>query len=248
MEEKESSVSSEVSQDASNDSDVQQDSGNTPENTDVPSSSDQESQESNEEGSKGDTEESSVNTSEDSENDEEENLTESYTDESENESESSEDATEGSEEYTEDSEDLESETEESETSEETEDEQEENTTEEESTEEQTVYYDEDGNEISYEEYFQLLLEEYGVNTASSAIEYPLYETFEEFQASPVYVTRYEYEILNKLEFIQYALCFLIALIFLLIFTSTPFLLFVYLLLLIVSYLYQNQKIIFVQLI
>lgn len=48
-------------------------------------------------------------------------------------------------------------------------------------------------------------------------ELPLYDTLEEFIASPVYVTRYEYEIINKLTFIQYALALLIALIFLLIF-------------------------------
>lgn len=47
--------------------------------------------------------------------------------------------------------------------------------------------------------------------------YPLYDSYEEFMASPLYVTRYENEVLNRLEFIQYALALLIALIFLLIF-------------------------------
>lgn len=44
-----------------------------------------------------------------------------------------------------------------------------------------------------------------------------YSDFDEFAASPVYVTRYEYELLNRLEFIQYALVIVIALLFLLFF-------------------------------
>ena len=47
--------------------------------------------------------------------------------------------------------------------------------------------------------------------------FPVYDTYEEFMESPVYVTRYENELLNRLEFIQYALAIVIALLFLLIF-------------------------------
>ena len=47
--------------------------------------------------------------------------------------------------------------------------------------------------------------------------YQLYDSYDAFMESPVYVTRYELELLNRLEFIQYALCILIALIFLCIF-------------------------------
>ena len=58
---------------------------------------------------------------------------------------------------------------------------------------------------------------YSIEVDNANDYFPLYDTYEEFMASPLYVTRYEYEILNKLEFIQYALVLLIALIFLLIF-------------------------------
>lgn len=47
--------------------------------------------------------------------------------------------------------------------------------------------------------------------------FPLYDSYEEFMESPIYVTRYQNEILNKLEFIQYASAIMIALLFLLIF-------------------------------
>lgn len=47
--------------------------------------------------------------------------------------------------------------------------------------------------------------------------FPVYDTYEEFMESPVYVTRYENELLSRLEFIQYALAIVIALLFLLIF-------------------------------
>lgn len=53
--------------------------------------------------------------------------------------------------------------------------------------------------------------------AGDSESFPMYDSYEEFMASPIYVTRYENEILNRLEFIQYALALLIALIFLLIF-------------------------------
>ncbi len=56
-----------------------------------------------------------------------------------------------------------------------------------------------------------------VYTLTGTDELPLYESYESFLASPVYVTRYEYEVLNKLEFIQYALAIMIALLFLLFF-------------------------------
>lgn len=45
----------------------------------------------------------------------------------------------------------------------------------------------------------------------------MYSDLDEFTASPIYVTRYEYEILKKLELIQYALLIMIALLFLLYF-------------------------------
>ena len=47
--------------------------------------------------------------------------------------------------------------------------------------------------------------------------YPLYESYEKFMESPLLVTRYENEVLKKLEFIQYALAISVALLFLLIF-------------------------------
>lgn len=47
--------------------------------------------------------------------------------------------------------------------------------------------------------------------------FPVYDTYEEFMESPVYVTRYENELLSRLDFIQYALAIIIALLFLLIF-------------------------------
>lgn len=47
--------------------------------------------------------------------------------------------------------------------------------------------------------------------------YPMYDSYDEFMESPLLVTRYENEVLNKLEFIQYALAINIALLFLLIF-------------------------------
>ncbi len=53
--------------------------------------------------------------------------------------------------------------------------------------------------------------------SASGISLGEYSTYEEFLSSPVYVTRYEFEILSKLEFIQYALAIIIALLFLLFF-------------------------------
>ena len=47
--------------------------------------------------------------------------------------------------------------------------------------------------------------------------FPVYDTYEEFMESPVYVTRYENELLSRLEFLQYAMAIVIALLFLLIF-------------------------------
>ena len=47
--------------------------------------------------------------------------------------------------------------------------------------------------------------------------FPVYDTYEEFMESPVYVTRYENELLSRLDFIQYALAIVVALLFLLIF-------------------------------
>lgn len=53
-----------------------------------------------------------------------------------------------------------------------------------------------------------------VSSVSSDV---VYDNLEEFESSPVYVDRYEYEILKRLEFIQYAAAIIIALLFLLIF-------------------------------
>ena len=47
--------------------------------------------------------------------------------------------------------------------------------------------------------------------------FPVYDTYEDFMESPVYVTRYENELLSRLDFIQYALAIVVALLFLLIF-------------------------------
>lgn len=104
---------------------------------------------------------------------------------------------------------------ESETSESSEDESEEST-EEDTTEDDTT--EENTTEEMTESMSVMFLEDgsavvYGVDGSV----YPLYESYEEFMASPLYVTRYENEILSKLEFIQYALALLVALIFLLIF-------------------------------
>lgn len=53
--------------------------------------------------------------------------------------------------------------------------------------------------------------------AASEEEIPVYETLEEFLASPANVDRYQYEILKRLEFMQYSQMILIGLIFVLIF-------------------------------
>lgn len=63
----------------------------------------------------------------------------------------------------------------------------------------------------------VVLVPYAVSEESSSDLFPGYDTYEAFMESPVYVTRYEYELLNRLEFIQYALAIVIALLFLLIF-------------------------------
>lgn len=63
----------------------------------------------------------------------------------------------------------------------------------------------------------VVLVPYTVSEESGTDLFPVYDTYEAFMESPVYVTRYEYELLNRLEFIQYALAIVIALLFLLIF-------------------------------
>lgn len=63
----------------------------------------------------------------------------------------------------------------------------------------------------------VVLVPYTVSEESSSDLFPVYDTYEAFMESPVYVTRYENELLNRLEFIQYALAIVIALLFLLIF-------------------------------
>lgn len=58
---------------------------------------------------------------------------------------------------------------------------------------------------------------YTTSTDPSEDLFPVYDTYEAFMESPVYVTRFENELLSRLEFIQYALAIMIALLFLLIF-------------------------------
>lgn len=58
---------------------------------------------------------------------------------------------------------------------------------------------------------------YTISANPSEDLFPVYDTYEAFMESPVYVTRYENELLSRLEFIQYALAIMIALLFLLIF-------------------------------
>jgi hypothetical protein len=54
-------------------------------------------------------------------------------------------------------------------------------------------------------------------TFSSVSEDVVYTDLEEFEASSAYVDRFQYEILKKFEFIQYAAAIMIALLFLLLF-------------------------------
>lgn len=56
-----------------------------------------------------------------------------------------------------------------------------------------------------------------VPDASEEQMFPLYDSYEDFMESPLYVTRYENEVLKKLEYCQYAFAIEIALLFLLIF-------------------------------
>lgn len=56
-----------------------------------------------------------------------------------------------------------------------------------------------------------------VSDASEEQMFPLYDSYEQFMESPLYVTRYENEVLKKLEYCQYAFAIEIALLFLLIF-------------------------------
>ncbi len=63
----------------------------------------------------------------------------------------------------------------------------------------------------------IMLVPYTTSTEPSEDLFPVYDTYEAFMESPVYVTRYENELLSRLEFIQYALAIMIALLFLLIF-------------------------------
>lgn len=56
-----------------------------------------------------------------------------------------------------------------------------------------------------------------VSDASEEQMFPLYDSFDQFMESPLYVTRYENEVLKKLEYCQYAFAIEIALLFLLIF-------------------------------
>ena len=63
----------------------------------------------------------------------------------------------------------------------------------------------------------IMMVPYTTSTEPSEDLFPVYDTYEAFMESPVYVTRYENELLSRLEFIQYALAIMIALLFLLIF-------------------------------
>ncbi len=202
MEEKESAALSEVSQDAGNDSKVHDSGGNENESDVQSSSSGQESEKENKEDSEEKSLDSSSESSEDSSSpveDEKEDKTENNTEEDSESSESSESDSE--EESTEDTTEINSETSEGAESDLEEDLTEEYTTEE-TMEPMTVMMLQDGSAVMY---------------AADGSVYQVYDTYEEFMSSPVYVTRYENEVLNRLEFIQYALALLVALIFLLIF-------------------------------
>lgn len=210
LEEKESTAQSEVSHEADQDSNVHDSGGDNNESKVQSSASGQESEKENKEDSEEKSSDSSSESSEDSPSpveDEEEEQTEDKTEnnteeDSETDSDASESTDSNSEEET-----TESTTEDdSESSEGAESDLEEDLSEEYTTEEINepvpVMVLQDGTVAAY-----------GVDGSL----YPLYTTYEEFMESPVYVTRYENEILNRLEFIQYALALLVALIFLLIF-------------------------------
>lgn len=70
-----------------------------------------------------------------------------------------------------------------------------------------------GGIVLTSEAFNQLIE----NQASESSEEIIYDNLDEFLQQPAKVSRYEYEILKKLEYLQYAIAILIALIFLLIF-------------------------------
>lgn len=70
-----------------------------------------------------------------------------------------------------------------------------------------------GGIVLSSEAFNQLIE----NQAAESSEEIIYDNLDEFLQQPAKVSRYEYEILKKLEYLQYAIAILIALIFLLIF-------------------------------
>lgn len=70
-----------------------------------------------------------------------------------------------------------------------------------------------GGVVLSSEAFNQLIE----NQASESSEEIIYDNLDEFLQQPAKVSRFEYEILKKLEYLQYAIAILIALIFLLIF-------------------------------
>lgn len=70
-----------------------------------------------------------------------------------------------------------------------------------------------GGIVLSSEAFNQLIE----NQAAESSEEIIYDNLDEFLQQPAKVSRFEYEILKKLEFLQYAIAILIALIFLLIF-------------------------------
>lgn len=70
-----------------------------------------------------------------------------------------------------------------------------------------------GGIVLSSEAFNQLIE----NQAAESSEEIIYDNLDDFLQQPAKVSRYEYEILKKLEYLQYAIAILIALIFLLIF-------------------------------
>lgn len=70
-----------------------------------------------------------------------------------------------------------------------------------------------GGVVLTSEAFNQLIE----NQATESSEEIIYDNLDEFLQQPAKVSRFEYEILKKLEYLQYAIAILIALIFLLIF-------------------------------
>lgn len=129
----------------------------------------------------------------------------------------------GNTEQTEESEEIQ--TEESETEKTESDESEKTQTEESETEESETEESVEAAEVDYDQLIQFM-SEYGVvpyqadqTESGTDLVYTYASSFQEFTDSDIVVNRYEYEVLTKLTFIQYALAILIGLFFILIFSK-----------------------------